>query len=224
MKMLFGLIVVCLMASSLFAISSATATSSQVNYRWAGNTTGGVSATTQGGNISYLNISTTQLTSKWASFFGNVAGTIRLSDTQAGNAVYVWTYSSANGGEVCVSTNGTFPVGTLVDATAANIETAFTTNGAPDNAAGTFNTTCPTLTIGSTSFAGFAAARHQGSSTFTTCAASIGGTTAGNMAFCTNITVTGTGKNFNNTNVNYELMVPSTASVAGPYYFYMELS
>ena len=222
MKMLLGLVVVCLMASSAFAISSAAATSTKVDYRWGGNTSGGTGVTTQGGNISLLNISTTQLTSKWASFHGNVSGTIRLSDTQAGNAVYVWTYSSANGGEVCVSTASTFPPAAPGTAVTSEIDTAFNTTGAPDNAAGTYNTTCPTLTISTGALTGFIAAATQGSSSFTTCAMKSGGAGAANHAFCTNINATG--KNFNNTNANYELLVPSTATKGGTYYFYMELS
>ena len=85
--MLFGLIVVCLMASSLFAISGAT-TSGISQLRWTTAVTAGT-APTQGGNITGVNIASTQLTSKWASFNGNVSGTIRLSDTEAGSAVYV---------------------------------------------------------------------------------------------------------------------------------------
>jgi hypothetical protein len=223
MKMLLGIFVVCLMASSLFAISGATNTSVQASYRWDGAVTATSQATT-GGNISTVSISTSQLTSKWASFNGNVSGTIRLSDTAAGNAVYVWTYSASNGGEVCTSTNSTFPAGAPSTAVVGEIDTAFATTGSPDNAAGTYNTTCPTLSISTGALTGFIAAKTQGSSTFTTCAMKASGTAAGSHAFCTNINATGTGKNFNNSNVNYELLVPSTGTAGGTYYFYMELN
>ena len=226
MKMLLGLVVVCLMASSAFAISSAAATSTKVDYRWGGNTSGGTGVTTQGGNISLLNISTTQLTSKWASFHGNVSGTIRLSDTQAGNAVYTWVYSAANGGEVCVSTASTIPAGTPTNTTSfAIFDSTFGTTGGPDNASGTFNTVCPTLTLSTGALTGFIAAAIQGSSTFTTCVMNVSlPTAAANHAFCTNIAANGTGKNYNNTNTNYEIIVPSTGTAGGTYYFYMELN
>ena len=222
MKMLFGLIVVCLMASSLFAISGAT-TTGIYQARWSGAVTAGTAAT-QGGNITGVNIASTQLTSHWASFNGNVSGTIRLSDTEAGAAVYVWTYTAANGGQVCTSTSATFPTGTYTNATFAAIDTAFATTGGPDNASGTFNTTCPTLALSSGALTGFIAAAAQGSSNFTTCAMTAGGTAIANHAFCTNIAAS-TGRNYNNTNVNYELLVPSTGGAyGGTYNFYMELN
>ncbi|MFA5930252.1 MAG: hypothetical protein WC861_05190 [Candidatus Micrarchaeia archaeon] len=222
MKMLIGLVFACLLAGSLFAISGAT-TSSIGQLRWSGTVTAG-SAPTQGGNITTLSISTAQLTSKWASFNGNVSGTIRLSDTQAGNAVYVWTYSAANGGEVCSSPGSSFPAGTPANASFATIDTAFATTGGPDNASGTFNTTCPALTLSTGALTGFVAAAAQGSSTFTTCAMNASGSAATSHAFCTNIAATGTGKNFNNSNANFELIVPSTGTAGGTYYFYMELN
>jgi len=221
MKMLFGLIAVCLLASQVFAISGAT-TSGITQTRWNGAVTAGT-ATTQGGNITALSLSSTQLTSKWASFNGNVSGTIRLSDTEAGSAVYVWTYSAANGGEVCTSTGSTFPTAAPGNSTWANIDSVFATTGGPDNASGTFNTTCPTLTISTGALTSFIASRTQGSSTFTTCAMNASGAAATNHAFCTNIAATGTGKNYLNTDANFELIVPSTASAA-TYYFYMELN
>ena len=223
MKILFGILVACLLAGSVFAISGATNTSAQANYRWSGNSTLGASATTQGGNISSLNIGEAQLTSKWASFFGNVSGTIRLSDTQAGSAVYVWAYSAANGGEVCVSTASTFPSGAPTNASSfTNFDTVFGTAIGPDNASGTFNTACPLLTLSTGALTNFIAARIQGLSTFTTCAMNASGSAAANHAFCTNITSAGT--NFNGTGANYELIVPSTGTAGGTYYFYMELT
>ena len=219
--MLFGLIVVCLMASSLFAISGAT-TSGISQLRWTTAVTAGT-APTQGGNITGVNIASTQLTSKWASFNGNVSGTIRLSDTEAGSAVYVWTYSAANGGQVCASTGSTFSASAPVNATTAGMDSAFTTSSAPDNAAGTFNTTCPTLALSTGALTNFLASKTQANSTFTTCAMTAGGTANVNHAFCTN--TNSSGKNYNNGNANFELIVPSTGTGAngGTYYFFMEL-
>jgi len=222
MKMLFGLIVVCLLASQVFAISGAS-TSGIIQNRWNGEVTA-QTADTQGGNITSLSISSAQLTSKWASFNGNVSGTIRLSDTQSGNAVYVWSYSPTNGGQVCVSTGSTFPSGTPTNSSSfTNFDTVFATTGGPDNASGTFNTTCPALVLSVGALTGFVAAASQGSSTFTTCAMNASGTAHANHAFCTNIAATGVGRNYNNSNANFELIVPSTGTAGGTYYFYMEL-
>ena len=206
-----------------YAISGAT-TSGISQARWSGSVTAGT-APTQGGNITALSLTSTQLTAKWASFNGNVSGTIRLSDTQAAAAVYVWTYSAANGGEVCASTGSTFPSGTPTNSSSfTNFDTVFATTGGPDNASGTFNTTCPTTTLATGALTGFTASKTQGSSTFTTCAMNASGSAHANHAFCTNIAATGTGKNYLNANANFELIVPSTATAGGTYYFYMELS
>ncbi|MFA5930251.1 MAG: hypothetical protein WC861_05185 [Candidatus Micrarchaeia archaeon] len=222
MKMLIGLAVVCFLAGSLFAISGAS-TASISQLRWT-SAVAATAAPTQGGNITTLSISSAQLTSKWASFNGNVSGTIRLSDTQSGSAVYVWSYSPTNGGEVCTSTGSSFPAGAPTNSSDfANLDTAFGTTGGPDNASGTFNTTCPALTISTGALTGFTAAAAQGSSTFTTCAMNASGTAAANHAFCTSIAATGVGKNYNNSNANFELIVPSTGTAGGSYYFYMEL-
>ena len=220
-KMLFGLVVVCILASSLFAISGAT-TSGIVQTRWSGAVTA-QTAVTQGGNITGVNLASTQLTSKWAEFNGNVTGTIRLSDTQVGSAVYVWTYTpGTNGGEVCASTGSSFPSGTPTTSTTGNIDTQFALS-APDNAAGTYNTTCPALTISQGALTGFIAAKLQGSSTFTTCAMNASGTAAANHAFCTLTNTTAAGKNYLNVPSNFELLVPSTGTAGGTYYFYMQL-
>ncbi len=203
------------------AISGVATTSGIIRLRWDGSVTAS-NVTTQGGNITAVNVATTQLTSKWASYFGNVSGTIRLSDTQSGNAVYVWTYNTAAGGEVCVSTGSAQAFSSPVNANWTTIDSAFGTTGTPDNASATYNTTCPTLTLSTGTMTGFNASKTQGSSTFTTCAGTFGGATAINdHGFCTNINASGT--MYNGSNANYELIVP-TGSSNRNYYFYMELS
>ena len=221
MKILFSLIVVCIMASSLFAISGAT-TTGIYQARWSGAVTAGTAAT-QGGNITGVNIASTQLTSHWASFNGNVSGTIRLSDTESGAAVYVWTYSAANGGEVCTSTGSSFPTAAPGNSSWTNIDSVFSITGGPDNASATYNTTCPSLTLSTGALTNFIASKTQGSSTFTTCAMNASGAAATNHAFCTLIAATGTGKNYLNGGANFELIVPSTSTTTS-YYFYMELN
>ena len=207
----------------IFGISGAT-TSGIVQTRWSGAVTA-QTAVTQGGNITGVNLASTQLTSKWAEFNGNVTGTIRLSDTQAGSAVYVWTYTpGTNGGEVCASTGSTFPAGAPGNVTLAALDTAFATTSAPDNAAGTYNTTCPALTLSAGALTNFAAAKIQGSSTFTTCAMNASGSAHANHAFCTLVNSTASGKNYANVASNFELLVPSTSTAGGTYYFYMELN
>jgi len=60
---------------------------------------------TQGGNVTAVNISAYQVTGKWAGFWGNVSGDIRLADA-SGNIFYRWTISNPTGG-VVYACNGT---------------------------------------------------------------------------------------------------------------------
>ena len=220
MKRFFAAFLLFIMLSGFsFAVSGASISGS-TQTRWSGAVTAS-SLATQGGNISTLNINTTQLTSKWTSFSGNVSGTIVLGNASA--SVYSWTYAASQGGQVCVSTNSSQSFSSLANATTANMDTAFNTSGSPDNAAGTFNTTCPTLSfISGTSMTGFLAAKTQGSSTFTTCAATTGGATGiNNHIFCTNIN--GSGTNYAAASANFEMIVPAGISSGIIYYFYAEL-
>ena len=203
------------------AISGVATISGTTQYRWDGAITAS-SLLTQGGNVTAANLASTELTSKWASYFGTVSGTIRLSDTQSGNAVYVWTYALSSGGDVCVSTGSAQAFSSPVNASNfTNMDSVFATTGSPDNASATFNTTCPALTLDTGAMTGFAASRTQASSTFTTCAGTFGGAIAiGDHGFCTSINSSGT--NYNATATNYELIVP-TGTSNRTYYFYMEL-
>ena len=214
--LVFAAALLGLFAGTLLAITGANVgTATQT--RWNGVVTAG-SLSTQGGNITTVNINSSQLTSKWAAFSGNVSGFIVLGDSS--NTIYSWTYSTANGGEVCLSTNSSQPFTSPGNATTGGIDTAFSTTGAPDNAAGTFNTTCPALAISTGALTGFIAARTQGSSSFTTCAGNSSGSAAANHYFCT--IVNSTGKNYLNGPANFEIIVP--ASGAQTYFFYFQLT
>jgi len=217
-KLLIAILLPVFLAGCLFAVSGASISGASQT-RWSGVTTAS-SLTTQGGNISVLNINTTQLTYKWTSFSGNISGTIVLGNNTA--SVYSWTYSAAQGGRVCVSTSNAQTFVSLTNATFANIDSGFNTSGAPDNSAGTFNTTCPTLVIATGAMTGFIAARTQSNSTFTTCAATTaGGVAIGNHIFCTN--VNSSGRNYANVPANFEMIAPAGSSGGVSYFFYAEL-
>ena len=217
-RMFLGLLALALVSGFAFAITGAT-TSGATQTRWSGSVTAG-NVATQGGNITSVNVASTALTSKWASFYGNISGTIVLGN--ATTSVYSWTYATSNGGEVCVSTNSSEGFASPTNGTTAAIDTAFNTTGSPDNAAGTFNTTCSTLNISTGNMTGFIAARTQGSSTFTTCAGTSGGTAVGNYYFCTNVNSSGT--NYIGSSANFELIAPAGAAAGTTYYFYAQLS
>jgi hypothetical protein len=223
-KNLLALLSVMIIGASLvLAISGATPT--QVSQtRWGGDAA--ANHTTEGGNISSVNVSGTVLTDKWAAYSGNVSGRITLDDNGAGAAVFNWTWTPSTGGEVCVSTNSSFGFNAATTATAAGIDTAWGfTAGDADSAANTYTTTCGTaLTFAQSSVAGTtAAADIMGLSTFLSCAVDDTGAAEANYAFCTQIQSAGI--NYNNQSAHYELMVPTTAgaSATETYFFYLEL-
>ena len=55
--------------------------------------------TTQGGNITQINVTSVQVTDKWAGFYGHVSGSIVLADA-SGDYLYQWTIANINGGFV----------------------------------------------------------------------------------------------------------------------------
>lgn len=70
----------------------------------AGASTTGTSTTTttvdiDGGNVTYVDVNSDVITSRWAGFFGNVSGSLLLSDSSANN-FYQWTVSSMTGAVV----------------------------------------------------------------------------------------------------------------------------
>lgn len=222
-KLSIMLAIILFGAGLVMAISGATPNQLSQT-RWAGNAAGSV--TTEGGNISLVNVNGTVLTNKWAEYSGNVSGSIKL--TNGVNNVYSWTWTPSTGGVLCTSTASSYAFGTATTSTAAQVDTdwGFTSSDA-DSSNNTYTTTCGSaLNLGQSSVAGTtAAASIQGFSTFKSCAVNDG--TAGakaHYAFCTQLQSSGT--NFNNQTVNYEVMVPTNnaGGATETYYFYLELS
>jgi hypothetical protein len=76
---------------------------------------------TEGGNITRVNLTAYQITGKWAGFWGNVSGDIRLADS-SGNIFYKWTISDATGGVVYACN------GTVSDWSSTNIQPIYSTD------------------------------------------------------------------------------------------------
>lgn len=219
-RALFGVILICLFAGAVSAMTNVTSLTQVNQARWAGSGAG-ASVITQGGNITNANItSVVQLTNKWADIYGNISGTsLQLRDA-SNNIVYTWAYSAASGrGEVCASTGSTFPSGTPITGTTADMNSLWNL-GSVDNATNTYNTTFSNLNISGTVLSPIAT-KIEGSSNFTVGAIVNATGIKSNYAFCTNINNTGT--NYLGTNYNYELLVPTTPGGVETYYFYIEL-
>jgi len=206
--------------TSLYMANVTNATSlPRFEYNGSGN------LSTEGGNISGADVSTEMLTDRWAAFYGNISGSIMLTDAAGANNVYQWGWTPASGGVVCTSTNSSVTDLTLYPADGDDIDAAW--SFAPteaDSGRNTFNQTGCSLTIGTTPItnAGYADTGQAGG--FITCSlkAEIPATKP-DMFFCTNITQNGVF--WNNEAGDFELMVPTAFgnNVYETYYFYVNL-
>ena len=178
--------------------------------------------TTEGGNVTELNISQDISTEKWAGLWGNLSGNILLSDGTSN--FYIWTWSPSNGGVVCAQPSSTanFDWSAAAATTAGEVDAAFSfTTTDTDSATNTLTETC-SLTISGTSITGAPAVTASG---FQTCSLEDTSTlpTKSDLAFCTSIT-TGTTL-FNGGTGDYALMIPTTESAGSTetYVFWLEL-
>ena len=229
-NLLMATLAVIMGASIVLAMSGAGALTVGATSRWAGETAS--SESTQGGNITSQNLSTQTQTQKWAEFYGNITGNIVLLDTSGNNTsrVFKWAWTSSSGGEVCLTQAqaGNFDV--VGTTSASSINSAWSLGSAADNASNTYNLTNCSMNLAGGQVTATADAQIQGYSTFHSCALSIGtglSSSKSSYAFCSNISASG--KNFNNTTSNYEVLVPispgSTSGIATEtYYFYAELN
>ncbi|MBU0532201.1 hypothetical protein KKE38_01475 [Candidatus Micrarchaeota archaeon] len=221
-KWIYAIFGIVLLSGMAFAISGATVGTEVERGKWAGNTSGSV--TTEGGNVSGVNVSAGVSTEKWASFYGDVVGSIVLADTSA-NQVYSWTWATTDGGEVCVTTDSAFDWASTQAAAGADIDTAFGFTAA-DADSGT-STTTSACTVDLDDVA--AAVTTVGvvlDSTFQTCYVSDIASPAveNDLAFC--VDINGAGTNYNSEAADYEVMVPTGNGPTDTetYYFFVELN
>ncbi len=177
--------------------------------------------TTEGGNVTEVNISQNISTEKWAGIWGNITGNILLGD---GTSVfYSWAWSASSGGIICAQpgTSADFDWTSMATTTAGDVDNAFSFNTADvDSATNTLTAACSVTVSGNTvNSVGVTA------SGFTTCAIEDTATpTTTDLAFCTDIS-TGT-TIFNGQTADYALMLPTNeqAGQAQDYVFWLELS
>ncbi len=226
-KWVLAIFAICLLGSVAFAITEAATGPETERGRWNG-TGGAVNRTTEGGNITGTNINAAAnaLTEKWASFYGNVSGGVRLTDFTGGNDVYTWSWTSTNGGDVCLTKDSGFSWASAATTTAVEVDSAFAFGSAPDNATNTYTDASCSLTIdevvGAITSTGTSL---MGFSSFSNCVVEDTATpTTSDFAFCSPIN--GSGTNWNNEAADYEVMVPTnaTSGATETYYFFMEMN
>ena len=186
---------------------------------------GQANVTTEGGNVTPLDLSSNISTEKWAGYWGNVTGEIVLAPGLGAPLFYSWTWDSGDGGEVCaVAAASGFDWSGLQGTSAAAIDGIWNFGAATDNATETFNETC------SIEIAGFSIPTTDGSFTgqrvdFMTCVLADQASPAdkSDLAFCVDITQDG--GLFNTFTGDYELLAPAneTAGATETHYFWLEL-
>lgn len=206
--MLFG-------AGLVMAISGATVGTEVERGRWAGLTAGSVA--TEGGNISGVNVTGATLTDRWASYFGDVSGNIRLTDSVGTSNVYTWTWVASNGGEVCLSEDAAFAFASAVAADGTDIDTDMSWAASSDDGVTTY-----TGDAGSITFNGVTPITTADSVTLGSGFVDVVVSDGADLAYCTNID--STGDNYDGEAADYEIMVPTALSGSTTYNFFAELN
>ena len=209
------------MLGSLFAIAGADNAVFVETGRYAPGSA--ASQVAEGGNVTGLNLSGNDTTEKWQGFFGNVTGLLVLGFDRTA-VMYDWSWSAANGGEVCSSTDAAVAWGSLAGAVApAAVDATWGYAAADsDSATNTLTAASGTVNIAGVGYTSAATVDNYGWQTVVL-NDTTGGT--GELVWCVNISA-GTGAIHGN--ADYEQMVPTTEG-GGPgpystYYFYLELA
>jgi len=179
--------------------------------------------TTEGGNVTELNLSSNISTEKWAGYYGNVTGQIVLAPNNA-DMFYTWTWTSAEGGEVCaVAAASGFDWSAVAAAAAGDVDTVWGfATGETDSSTSTMTGTC-TMDVAGTSVPTACTTMPVSGleSTVITDGAAV---VKSDIAFCVNITAGST--LFNGGTGDYELLTAAD-EVAGnmeTHYFWLELN
>lgn len=188
------------------------------------------SINTEGGNVSQTNAESNASTEKWAGAYGNVSGNLILAEDGESDFLYNWTYSAADGGEVCVSRNNN-PTWSLITnaVTGAVVDAIYGFIAADaDSATTTLTDDSADFSIGGETVTTAGVVTNTGGATVwetgvVNVSASAGDATA--FAFCVNIT--DDGDNYLNNEADYQVMF-ATSDEEGPgtahdYYYYVEL-
>lgn len=219
-KLLWVVAVMALFCGTAFAIGNATG--SEISQSgWTNTNQSAVSITTEGGNVSNVDLSTNTSTARWAGAYGNITGNLVLGESGETSFMYTWTVSSADLGEVCVSQDSAPTWANFAATTRAEVDTVFGFTAGDDQAADFFTDASVTLEVGGLSAIDTTGATTLGSWEFG--AAEFTGSPAAetDFAFCANISQQAT--DYKGHAVDFELMFPTTTGTTDTYYFYLEL-
>ncbi|MBN1646185.1 hypothetical protein JW868_04060 [Candidatus Woesearchaeota archaeon] len=191
-------------------------------------TSSGATAQTEGqiydvvaGNVSNVNVTGTSITERWAGFYGNISGGIKLADS-SNNVFFEWTVSDLTDAVVYIA-NGSVSSWATTNIEAANytLMPTYIEVDATDEFNNTFNATeaftSTTYNIAGTPYAATWSGGSQGSLK-TYSLYDKGGDV---LIWAAKATAGSTG--FDSSNLDYQALVPVNGSTSLSYTFYLEL-
>jgi len=168
-------------------------------------------STAQGGNVTMINLTTTQSTSRWQGYYGNVTGSLSLG---FGSSIF-YDFSSTST-SVFASRNASFDFTLLEAATPAEIDTRWSYASGADMAVNIFTNTTDILGVTAPSVE-----LEPTDSNFNTTILKHG-TNESKLSFAFGVNVQEPGVAcFDGTTCEYELMVPADGQEV--YYFFMSI-
>lgn len=183
-----------------------------------GGATSSQTETVEGGNVTGVNISGTQITTKWAGFYGNISGGIILADGSS-NTFYEWTVTDLTGAIVYAANTSVSDWSTLANASATDMP-SFLTTAATDNYTETLSTG------GSGTFDGDALTTYYTTTWNDTAQGSLETHSlladGGNTLIWAGVAEDGT-TGFNGGSLDYQIIVPADGTTTTTYNFYLEL-
>ncbi|MBN2518167.1 MAG: hypothetical protein JXB14_04940 [Candidatus Altiarchaeota archaeon] len=193
------------------------------------------SDTTEGGNITLMNLTTSSQTGRWAGYMGNLTGNLVLAD-DAGNNFFRWNWYLTEEAIICAGTFTRYNWSALYEGIVWSVDVAWGFSGGSDLAIYTFNATQGQLSLNistneltnmnSSDTGGPDPADDDDFLTSVVNDQAVDNTDKRNILFCTQTNSTGTNNAYDGTTADYELIVPvgdSSPSDRETYYFFVEL-
>jgi len=218
LRVMVILVAVLSLAYSALADPVGASVTTGTSERAAASSAGQVSAV--GGNVTEVNVTGYSITSRWAGFWGEISGGIRLADASS-NIFYEWTVTNVTDA-VVYAANAT--VSSWSGLAAANESTvpSYLVTAATDNFTNTFNQTEAFTNPGGANIANtpFTTTWQSGSQgslkTYALTADS------GTVSIWAGKAISDTSSFKSGQTVDYQILAPATTSVS-TYYFYVEL-
>lgn len=213
---MFVLTAVIMLITAYAVIGAPSGAEIDASQQYTGTGTSSEFLRTEGGNLTNINITSDQITSRWAGFFGTITAGLKLADA-GGNSFYEWSVVNVSSGMVYAA-NESMSSWSLSAATEADMPGNLIVAEAADNYNKTFTTTgdfnSSSMDIASVPYT----TTWQGgaSGTLRTYALKTGT----KLVFAGKAVENATG--FDNSEVDYQLLVPGFSS-GMTYYFYFEL-